>query len=171
MADVQIERSNPPLRDDAEDLVDGLRVWWFSGIKRMPPYMPSTVVVSSFHEVFTVLDQAGPGIDLCELCGSTHAAVRRGLANGRNIDLLVHADLNHSDVQADALRYLDQHQVFVLVVAPPCHALTCDYTKWRRPYEADVPHVRCCGLAALHQVTNHRRFLCAEPSVSDLNVA
>ena len=84
---------------------------------------------------------------------------------------MTHLDLGDAHVQEYALRYLDENNVLVLVMAPTCRTLgppsnvnyAINYDTWRAHYEEDLPHLTFCGHAACHQLAKHRHFLCEQP--------
>ena len=126
-------------------------------------------------EASTVLATVGPGIDICEFCGgearTSAVAVRRHLQAGRNFDLVTQADLGDPGVQRAAMKYLDENEVQVLVMAPSCRTLgppsnvnyQTNHPTWCRHYEEDAPHIRFCGKAAQHQIEKGRHFAVENP--------
>ena len=61
------------------------------------------MIAGNLEQLTTLLAEAGPGLDMCELCGgearATTVAVRRRLKTGKNFDLVTHVDLNDPNVQ------------------------------------------------------------------------
>ena len=123
----------------------------------------------------TLLAEAGQGIDIAEFCGgearTTTVAIRRRLRGGRNFDLVTHIDLGDPQTQKKALEYLDTHDVLVLVMGPQCRTLgptsnlnaSINYDTWLEHYKEDMPHVRYCGRAAIHQLKKGRHFIAENP--------
>ena len=61
------------------------------------------MIAGNLEQLTTLLAEAGPGLDMCELCGgearATTVAVRRRLETGKNFDLVTHVDLNDPNVK------------------------------------------------------------------------
>ena len=61
------------------------------------------MIAGNLEQLTALLAEAGPGLDMCELCGgearATTVAVRRRLKTGKNFDLVTHVDLNDPKVQ------------------------------------------------------------------------
>ena len=91
----------------------------------MPPH--DTMIAGNLDQFITLLAEAGPGLDMCELCGgearATTVAVRRRLKTGKNFDLATHVDLNDPKVQRQVRQYIDDNEVLVVVMGPTCRTL------------------------------------------------
>ena len=163
--------------DDSEDeqaagMVHFALVGYSTGLTDPPEQVH---IAANMDTAASMLTAAGSGIDICEFCGgearTTTVAIRRRLVGGRNFDLITQIDLGREPDQAAALRYLDNHHVLALVMAPSCRALgppsnlnyAINYDTWLRHYQEDKPHVRFCGTAALHQLAKGRHFFVEQP--------
>ena len=175
-ADTYVEELEPDfLAEKIEPEVGGLLALHFRGSAALPD-LPSVFIARNLDEACSALLAAGPGVDIAEFCGgaarSTTVAIRRNLVGGRNFDLVTHVDLGHPSTQQEALRYLDENVVLVLVMAPSCRAFgppshvnyVVNHATWRTHYDEDAPHVRFCGKAALHQLHQGRHFFVEQPS-------
>ena len=100
----------PPTHDEDEDIdrideqcIQGMITWWFRREGSFPQCPPDTMIAGNMEQFTTLLAEAGPGLDMCELCGgearATTVAVRRRLKTGENFDLVTHVDLNDPKVQ------------------------------------------------------------------------
>ena len=114
MADVAIA---PHEEDDSTDRIDeeciqGMLTWWFRGEVSLPQCPPDTMIAGNLEQLMTLLAEAGPGLDMCELCGgearATTVAVRRRLKTGKNFDLVTHVDLNDPTAQRQVQRYIEK---------------------------------------------------------------
>ena len=147
----------------------GLTSFQFFGCRTPAPQRVHSV--KDMNEAATVLATVGPGIDICEFCGgearTSAVAIRRHLSAGRNFDLVTHTDLGDPGEQRATMKYLNENEVQVLVMAPSCRTLgppsnvnyQINHETWCEHYEEDAPHVRFCGDAALHQIKKKRHFL------------
>mgnify|MGYP003340745794 CR=1 FL=1 len=160
---------------EAEASMKGLMLWCFLGHSAIPSNPQNIMIVSSTARLLDILMTIGPGVDVCEFCGgearTITVAVRRRLRDGRNFDLVTHVDLGDPREQELAIKYLDEHEVLVLVMSPSCRSLgptsnlnyDINYHTWRKHYDEDMPHVRFCGKAALHQLKHNRHFFVEQP--------
>ena len=158
-----------------EEFIDGLTYWMFKGPDgdRLTTY--HTMSVCDLSTAIALLSEVGGGYDICEFCGgtgrTTRVAIRRRLRTGRNFDLVTNADLGDPTQQRQALKYLDDNEVLVLVMGPSCRTLgppsnvnmAINYETWLKHYNEDMPHVRFCGRAALHQLQKLRVFRLEHP--------
>ena len=127
-----------------------------------------------------MLAEAGPGLDMCELCGgearATTVAVRRRLHTGNNFDLVTHVYLKDPATQHAAMKYIEQEQVLVVVMGPTCRTMgptphvnrAINPDMWLKHYKQDMPHVRFCGRVTLTQVKKGRHFICENPHPTQL---
>ena len=158
-----------------EEAVKGLTYWCFIGPDGKREIPRQVLHVCDLAAASQLLSEVGPGVDMCEFCGgvgrASTIAIRRRLRTGKNFDLVTNADLGDPTQQRIAMRYLDQHEVQVLVMGPSCRTLgppsnvnmAINYDTWLRHYNEDMPHVRFCGRAALHQLRKGRHFLLEHP--------
>ena len=95
-----------------EQAVSGMLTWWFRGEGSLPQCPPDTMIAGSMSQMMAMLAEAGPGLDMCELCGgearATTVAVRRRLHTGKNVDLVAHVDLNDPATQNAVMQYIEQ---------------------------------------------------------------
>ena len=104
-------------------------------------------------------------------------ATRRRLATGRNFDLVTQADLGDPATQGSAMRYLDKHNVLVVVMGPSCRTLgppsnlnmAIKYDTWLRYSNEDEPHLFFCGQVVVHQLRKGRTTLHSRTSVPKLD--
>ena len=73
------------------------------------------MIAGNMEQFTTLLTEAGPGLDMCELCGgearATTVAVRRRLKTGKNFDLVTHVDLNDPKVQRQVRKYIEEMSI------------------------------------------------------------
>ena len=84
-----------------EECIQGMLTWWFRGEGSLPQCPPDAMIAGNLEQLITLLTEAGPGLDMCELCGgearATTVAVRRRLKTGKNFDLVTHVDKRSQD--------------------------------------------------------------------------
>ncbi len=112
---------------------------------------------------------------MLELCGGSsgisHAAFKRGLTSGGNLDLVTGCDLGDPQVQKAIRHYLDTCDVLVTVLQPNCRSTgpnswynsKMHYTTWKKHHDEDLPHIKFCGEVALIQIQKGRYFLREQP--------
>lgn len=161
--------------NDAEKFVTGLSSWWFQNLPGVPAIPDKVELLPNWDAVRAYLVKLGPGTDICEFCGgearTTAVAIRRRLRTGINFDLVTCLDLGDPETQKKALKYLDEEEVLVLVMAPTCRSLGLRSNQnairnsdtWWRHYMQDRPHLRFCGEAAYHHIKKKRFFFCEQP--------
>ena len=176
----------PPTSDsdgaETDGLVDGLCQHMLWGSESLGPPLPpvQTYIASSAFELMNVLFNAGPGIDVVELCGgaarTSTVSVRRQLTAGPNFDLMTGTDLNEPREQHSVYDYIKHSDVLVTVMAPTCKPFgswshinrVANYNAWQASYDDAAPHGRFCGEIALLQLGKCRHFLNEQPYPSDL---
>ena len=115
-----------------------------------------------------------------EICGGTAGVtkvlIRRGLKNGKNMDIVIGADLTDIEHRRYVAEYIKRHKPKVIVMGPPCTAFggysrinklksSEQYRKQRRigTIIADF-----CADIAEFQLKEGRHFLLENPAGSDL---
>ena len=162
--------------ESEEELVEGLLLWTINGPSHYKQSSDHVITAHTFEQALQYLETAGPGYDICELCGgaarTSQVAIRRRLKTGKNFDLVTNVDLGIKKHQDEFLHYVEIHNVLVVVMSPSCRTLgppssvnyTHNYDTWRMHYEEDRPHIAFCGRVALLQLRNGRHFFCEQPS-------
>ena len=103
-------------------------VWTLLGTRdgEVPPVSPTTHLAANVQEMFAVLQQVEPGLDVMEVCGGqglvTKIAVRRRARAGRNFDIVTGTDLNEPAEIRALWAHIREHKPFLIILTPPCSA-------------------------------------------------
>ena len=77
-----------------------------------------------YSAISTLCYGTNGSVDILELCGGTggitHAAFRRGMSSGGNLDLTTQVDLGNPTTQKAVLHYLNTCNVLVTILQPMC---------------------------------------------------
>ena len=177
--DADLDFSTIP--DDSH--ADGLEIFWLLGSDApsdLHPQLSQTHMATTLQEAVHLLDSAGPGDDIAEICGGesrvSTICMRRHLKIGGNFDLVTQCDLNSPEGQAQLWAYLQKHKPLVVVMAPTCKPFgprarlnkVINYETWLRSYKEAAPHGRLCGQVARYQDQSGRYFVNEQPHPSTL---
>ena len=108
--------------DQDEQFVSGM--WWGFSNDEDQEFPPNVYRASTLDAAIELLSQNGDGLDICEMCGGAartlKIATRRRLKTGRNFDLITGCDLGDPRMQREFKKYLENHQVLLVTMAPRC---------------------------------------------------
>ena len=103
-------------------------------------------------------------------------AIRRRLTTGKNFDLVAGIDMDCPQNQQDFLRYLRDHKVLVVTLAPNCRSFgptsylnkQINHDTWFDHYAKDRVHAEFCGRVAQEQMKQGRYFFGEQPHPTTL---
>ena len=112
-----------------DDLVENLAEQFLYGDHSVRPQAQARVRTKDWPTALEFLSsQKEHLLDLCELCGGYEArtsqiAIRRRLKAGHHFGLVCDVDLGDPHTQVEVLRYINDSNILIVIMAPSCRAI------------------------------------------------